>query len=316
VLKAIPIEYNLEYGGMVVDVDKYQARFPGKSPSWPDWTTLIMEAAGLAEFDMAGTPMTNGLDIDPNWPGPIVYIFLADILQHGGTYWSASGNSFDLSNQGAKDALADITSWVVTNKVMSLKLVPPGPGTFVATRLAQGQRGYGYDNIDKPLSVMGYIGTWGLSAVRGMLPPERKNEHYDYFAVPPMAGPQHRFVTYGGWSFAVPKTSKNPKVAWDIARSLALDPTAMRQWSATTLALPALKVNATAEAVANDPLLAKVAPLLPLGEYIGHMPAGAIQTMEGAILSNVFAVVRGEKSVDTALADIQKTTNDAFTANR
>jgi multiple sugar transport system substrate-binding protein len=316
VLKGIPIEYNLEYGGVVLDVDKYQTHFPGKTPSWPDWSNFIMEASALAEFDM-GMPKANGLDIDPNWPGPMVYIFLASILQHGGQYWSTTkGDMFDLSSQAAKDAMADIVSWVVKDKVMSLSLIPPGPGTFVGTRLAQGQTGFGWSDPNKPLSVMGYLGTWGLSAVRGQLLPDRKNVRYGYFAVPPMVGTQHQFVTYGGWSFAVPKTAKNPKVAWDIARSLALDPAAMRQWSATTLSLPALKANATAEAAANDPTLAQVLPLLPVGRYIGHMPAGAIQTMEGAILANVFAVVRGEKDVDRALADIQKTTNDAFVANR
>jgi len=314
-LKGIPIEYNLEYGGVVLNVDKYQMRFPGKSPGWPDWGSFIMDASGLAEFD-GEVPKANGLDIDPNWPGPIVYIFLASILQHGGTYWSASWGTFDLGTPAAKGALADITGWVMKNKVMSLSLTPAGPGAFVGKRLAQGQTGYGWGDVNRRLIVMGYLGTWGLSAVRGMLPPDRKSEHYDYFAVPPMAGAQHKFVTYGGWSFAVPKTSKNQKVAWDIARSLTLDPTAMRQWSATTLALPALKVNATAEAAASDTTLAKVAPLLPAGEYIGHMPAGAIQTMEGSILSNVFAVVRGEKDVDKALMDIQQTTNEAFAANR
>ena len=33
-LKGLPIEYNLEYGGVVVNIDKYQAKFPGKTPSW------------------------------------------------------------------------------------------------------------------------------------------------------------------------------------------------------------------------------------------------------------------------------------------
>jgi ABC-type glycerol-3-phosphate transport system substrate-binding protein len=316
VLKGLPIEYNLEYGGVVLDVDKYQTHFPGKTPGWTDWASFIADASALAEFGPDGSPKANGLDIDPNWPGPIVYIFLAQILQHGGQYWSASGDTFDLSSQAAHDALSDIVSWVVKDKVMSLSLIPGGPGGFVATRLAQGMTGYGWSDPDKPLSVMGFIGTWGLSAVRNFLPPERKDAHYDYFAVPPMVGAEHKFVTYGGWSFAVPKTSKYQKVAWDIARSLALDPAAMKQWSATTLALPALRANATMEAVAGDPLLAKILPLLPLGEYIGHMPAGGIQDMEGAISSNVFAVARGEKNVDQALADIQNKTNEAFAHNK
>jgi multiple sugar transport system substrate-binding protein len=316
VLKGLPIEYNLEYGGVVLDVDKYQTHFPGKTPGWADWSSLLTEASALAEYDTDGTPRANGLDIDPNWPGPIVYIFLAQILQRGGHYWAASGDIFDLATPEARDALADIASWVLKNKVMSLSLIPSDPGGFVATRLAQGATGYGWSNPGRPLSVMGYIGSWGLAAVRGLLPPERMNVHYDYFALPPMVGTQHKFVTYGGWAFVVPRNSRNQRVAWDVARSLALDPAAMKQWSATTLALPALKVNGSAEAAASDPVLAKVQPLLEAGAYIGHMPAAAIQTMEGAILSNVFAVVRGTKTVDEALASMQQTTNEAFKQNR
>jgi hypothetical protein len=90
----------------------------------------------------------------------------------------------------------------------------------------------------------------------------------------------------------------------------------MKRWSATTVTLPALRVNGGADAASADPVLAQVQPLLERGVYIGQMPAGAIQTMEGAILSNVFAVVRGIKDVPTALADMQRTTNEAFAQNR
>jgi ABC-type glycerol-3-phosphate transport system substrate-binding protein len=314
-LKGLPIEYNLEYGGVVVNVDKYQARFPGKLPAWTDWKSLLADASALTEYDATAKPRVNGLDLDPNWPGPMVYIFLAAILQRGGQYWTPDRSAFDLVTPQAHDALADIVSWVADDRVMSLDLVPTTNG-FVVNRLAQGAAGYGWDDPAKPLSAMGFIGTWGLAAVRGLLPPERKNERYDYFPVPPMVGTRHRFVTYGGWVFAVPKTSKNQGVAWDIARSLALDPAAMKQWSATTLALPALLANGTAEAAAADPLLSKVQPLLGLGEHIGHMPAAAIQTMEGAILSNVFQVVRKEKTVDQALMAMQQTINDSFAQNR
>jgi multiple sugar transport system substrate-binding protein len=315
-LKGLPIEYNLEYGGVVVNVDKYQAKFPGKTPGWTDWAGFMADASALAEFDADGTPRANGLDIDPNWPGPIVYIFLASILQHGGHYWSAAGDTFDLATPEARAALDDIVGWIQKNKVMSMSLIPSDPNGFVVTRLALGATGYGWNDLNRPLSLMGYVGSWGLASVRGFLPMERKNEHYDYFALPPMVGTAHKFVTYGGWSFAVPKTSKNQKVAWDVARSLALDPAAMKQWSGTTLALPALRANATAEAAASDPMLAKLRPLLESGAYIGHMPAGAIQIMEGAILSNVFAVVRGTKDADKALADMQQMTNEAFAQNK
>jgi multiple sugar transport system substrate-binding protein len=47
-LKGLPIEYNLEYGGVVLNVDKYHEKFPGKTPSWVDWPTFINEAHTLA----------------------------------------------------------------------------------------------------------------------------------------------------------------------------------------------------------------------------------------------------------------------------
>jgi multiple sugar transport system substrate-binding protein len=315
-LKGVPIEYNLEYGGVVVNVDKYQAKFPGKTPSWVDWKSFIAEAAQLAEFDTDGSPRANGLDIDPSWPGPAVYIFLAAILQRDGHYWSAAGDNFDLDTPEAHAALADIVSWVVNDKVMSMSLIPNNPDGFVGTRLAQGATGYGWNDPGRPLSVMGYLGSWGLAVVKHLLPADRQQVNYGYYALPPMVGTQHRFITYGGWVFAVPKTGKNQAVAWDIVKSLALDPAAMKQWSATVSSLPALRVNGSAEAAATDPLLAKVQPLLENGDFIGSMPAGAIQDMEGAILSNIFAVVRGTKTVDKALVDIQTTTNAAFARNR
>src|SRR6185369_4227571 len=189
-------------------LDRYEARFPGQIPAWSHWSALLADASALAEYGTDGTPKANGLDIDPNWPGPIVYIFLAQIRQRGGDYWAPGATMFNLDTPQARDALADIVSWVVKDKVMSLSLTPSDTGGFVATRLAQGTTGYGWSDPNRPLSVMGYLGSWGLAVVRHSLPPARQQENFDYVALPPMVGNQHRFITYGGWVFAVPKTGK------------------------------------------------------------------------------------------------------------
>ena len=78
-LKGLPVEYNLEYGGVVVNLDKYQAKFPGKTPGWTDWNQFIAEAATLSEFDDTGKPMANGLDIAAEWPEPVKHLFLSRI---------------------------------------------------------------------------------------------------------------------------------------------------------------------------------------------------------------------------------------------
>jgi multiple sugar transport system substrate-binding protein len=312
-LKGLPVEYNLEYGGVVVNLEKYQARFPGKTPGWSDWPSFLAEASALTEYDDTGKPMANGLDIDPDWPPATREIFLGQILQRGGKYRKDDG-LFDFNTPEARDAFADMVSWFDVNHVMFPELVPD-KNTYVTTRLAAGATGYGWGDPAHPLAVMGYVGTWAVPSTVAQLP-DGSTWHFDYFPLPPMVGTEHRFVQDSGWAFAVPRTCKNPAVAWDIARSLALTPAAMRKWSETTGALPALRANGTPEAAAGNPSLTKVQPLLEKGNWLGYVPSGAIETVSGAFVKNFFDVVRKVADVGTALDHLQTTANAAILLHR
>jgi multiple sugar transport system substrate-binding protein len=313
-LKALPVEYNLEYGGVVVNLDKYQARFPGKTPGWATFDEFLAEASMLTEYDAEGKPMANGLDIDPGWSPPGRHIFFAQILQRGGHFWGPTGDTFDLATPEARDSLTAMVDWVNKGKIMFRGLIPD-KNTGVTARLAAGATGYGWNDPARPLSVMGYVGTWGVPSTAGQLPPNT-TWHYDFFPLPPMVGTQHKFVTDGGWAFAVPRTSPNAKVAWDIVKSLTLSPSAMRKWSAITGALPALRANGTVEAAASDPVLARVQPLLELGRWRGYLPAQAYDAANGGMVSNFFAAVAGTKTIDQALADMQQAANNAIAQYR
>jgi multiple sugar transport system substrate-binding protein len=312
-LKGLPIEYNLEYGGVVVNVDKYQTRFPGQTPGWNDWSTFISQASALTEYDRAGKPCANGLDIAPDWPQPVKHIFFSQILQRGGSYWSSRGDRFDFRSPAAHDALTEMVGWVTRDRVMFPSLIPDD-NTFVTTRLVLGAAGYGCDDPAAPLSVMGYAGTWAVPNTVGQLP-SGKNTRYDFYPLPPMVGTQHKFVQNSGFALAVPRSSKNPAVAWDIARSIALDPDAARKWTTTGGALPALKVNGTPEAAASSPMLAKVQPLLEQGQWVGYIPAAAIETVEGAMMANFFHAATGKKPIPEALADMERAANEALGKN-
>ena len=50
---------------------------------------------------------------------------------------------------------------MTTDKVMFSSL-SPAANTFVTTRFAMGASGYGWNDVEKPLSIMGYAGTWAL----------------------------------------------------------------------------------------------------------------------------------------------------------
>jgi multiple sugar transport system substrate-binding protein len=314
-LKGIPVEYNLEYGGVIVNRDKYEAKFPNKTPGWATWAEFIAEAKALTEYDAMGVPKANGLDIDPSWAQPTKHIFFSQILQRGGSYWAAAAdNTFDFSTPAARESLAAMVDWIAKDKVMFPSLIP-ATQTFVLNRLLSGATGYGWSDPSQPLSIMGYAGTWSLGAMNNIRPPQNKTT-YDFHPLPPMVGTTHKFVQNSGWAFAVPRSSKNQRVAWDIVKSMALSAEAMRKWSSVTTALPALRANGSAAAAASDPLLAKVQPLLEFGQWVGYVPAGAIESVEGTILSNYFAAAQGTKSIDQALADMQRSANEALTGKR
>jgi hypothetical protein len=292
------------------------------APAWDKgtWADFIADAALMAEKDGTGKLVANGLDIDPGWPQPAKHIFFSSILQRGGNYWNATGDAFNFQTDQAKAALTDMVSWVTTQKLMSLSLVPMA-NTFVTTRLATGATGYGKNDLKAPLSYIGYVGTWGLTDTNHQSMVAGTNVKAGFYTLPPMVGTEHKFVQNSGWALAVPKTSKHQTEAWDFIKSLVLSPEAMRGWSATTGALPALKVNGTAAAAAADPLLAKVQPLLEHGQWVGYIPAEAIETVEGAIVSNFFAATKDPtdpayKTIDKALTDMQTTANAALAAHK
>jgi multiple sugar transport system substrate-binding protein len=321
-LKGLPIEYNLEYGGVVLNLNKYEARFPGQTPgSWADWNAFIAQGSALTEYE-GEVPKANGLDIDPAWPPATREIFFSQILQRGGTYWtdsgagdttafdSSEGDTFNFTTPEARATLAEMVRWIVEGRIMFPSLVPPA-NTHVTTRLAAGAAGFGWSDPARPLAVMGYVGTAGVPSTVAELPPGSPWT-FDYFTVPPMVGTQHVFVQDSGWAFAVPNTSRNPAVAWDIARSLALSAENMRLWSSVTGALPALKENATPQTAAEHPYATKVLDLLPRGRWLGFVPSAAIDAVGGAILTNYFAAVAGEKTIDQALLDMQTVANNAI----
>jgi ABC-type glycerol-3-phosphate transport system substrate-binding protein len=162
---------------------------------------------------------------------------------------------------------------------------------------------------------MGYVGTWGLPASLAERPPG-STTRFGFYHLPPMVGAEHRFVQNAGFALAVPKSSKNAKVAWDIAKSIALSPAAMRRWAATAGTLPALKANGTKEATAADPVLSQVQPLLDKGQWMGDIPYGATADVLGAMVTNYFDAVKGTKTVKEALADMQAKANAAIIMNR
>ena len=101
-IKGIPVEYNLEYGGLAVNMTKYEAKYgAGARPNWATFADVIKTAKALGEYenlDGTGNPMANGLDIAREWPQPVKHIFFSQIIQRGGNYWNTD-KTFNFSSR-------------------------------------------------------------------------------------------------------------------------------------------------------------------------------------------------------------------------
>ena len=161
---------------------------------------------------------------------------------------------------------------------------------------------------------MGYVGTWGVPSIKGAAAHGPAAPSTSIYALPPMVGTEHKFVQNSGWAFAVPRTSKNQKVAWDIAQGAG----AVAGGDAEVVgrhrrAAGAASATAPRRPLPAIPLLAKVQPLLEHGPVGGlHPGRGDRDRSRAPSVSNYFAVVNGQKTIDQALADMQKTANDAI----
>ena len=182
-----------------------------------------------------------------------------------------------------------------------------------------GATGYGWSDVTKPLSMMGYAGTWAVpnTVSAGARGHERPNT--SSHALPPMVGAQHKFVQNSGFALRGSQDQQEPEAGLgdrQVDRAVARGRCGSGPPSAG--ALPALEGQRHGGSGGRPiPMLAKVGAAAGEGPAgLGYIPAGAIETVEGAIVSNFFAAVAGTKTIDQALKEMQTTANNALMQNR
>ncbi|HXU82192.1 MAG TPA: extracellular solute-binding protein, partial [Polyangia bacterium] len=246
VVMGLPREYNLEYGGILVNMKRYRDKLPGKSPKdWKTWDDVLADAKALTEYDAAGNVTVAGLEFRHR--DPIKHIFLALILQQGGQFWNADHTGFAFNTPEARMALKWLADAALVHKYLNLDAPPP---RWWALALVE----------DK--AAMVYTGTWGNAVATQTATMQGKPVELAYFMHPPFFGTEHKFVQNSGWSLVVPKNSANVAVAQDVARFMTLDAPTVAQWSTLSGQISPLRAQTTPEALASDPIKSPIQPLL------------------------------------------------------
>jgi ABC-type glycerol-3-phosphate transport system substrate-binding protein len=132
---------------------------------------------------------------------------------------------------------------------------------------------------------------------------------FDYVALPPMMGTEHKFASVGGWGYVVAKTAKNPDLAWKLAAFLGADETNVFSFNSKSATIPAMKSVATdPKLLESAPFIASVLPILDAGQYQGNL-TDSDQLSYEIIYPTILDAIQGNLTAEEAANSINEAAN-------
>ncbi|MBN1260521.1 MAG: extracellular solute-binding protein [Anaerolineae bacterium] len=292
-LYGLPQEFNLEYGGVLVNKTKFEAAGVTYPPQWAAMDDVLADALALSEIDDAGVMTTAGFHFTAS--DPSAFAFLAGIKQRGGDYWNADKTGFTFNTPEAKATL----QWMVD--AVEAGAVDPiffnDEENWVGDAFFEGRVG------------IGYIGAWAIAEGRANYPDF--GDEWDYAWLPSAQG-DPLFVADSGWGLAVSPNSAHQDVAWDFVKFVAADPGNARQWNIASGTIPALpEVAESAEIAAEMPWVSQALGILPSGEYLGNMPDRDLIVYD-IVYPHLLNALQGIETIDDALEAMDAEANATF----
>ncbi len=286
-LYGIPREYNLEYGGVLYYPDQLKAIGYDKFPT--TYKDLIAAAQKLTKFDSKGNITRFGFDFTSTDNVP--YLFLAFILQQGGSYWKADQVHVTFSTPEAEKAMREMADLVLKYKVTDMKH-STDPNTDIS------------DYFFKGTSSMCFRGPWVIAAGLNTY----KLNNFQYGPMPSYNGKSLAFAAESGWGEVVSARSKNKEAAWTFVKFISSEKN-NALFNDRTYTIPADKAVARSpEFLKKNPLLKVSMDVLPYGKPIG--PLQSVDRFKADIVYVEFQkVVDKKEDVRTALKNIEKETN-------
>ncbi len=293
VLYGLPQEFNIEYGGVLVNKTMYEDAGLTYPPEWETMDDVLADALALVQIDDAGVMTVSGFHFASS--DAAVFSFLAGIRQRGGDYWNADHTGFTLNTPEAKETL----QWMVD----AIEMGVSDPVLFEDSENWVG------DAFFEGRVAIGYIGPWAISM--GVLDFPDFEYEWDYLTLPPIQG-DPVFVADSGWGLVVSPNSKHQDVAWDFAKFVTADPDNAAQWNITSSTLPAIpEVAESATVLEAMPWVARELEQLPYGSYLGSMPDRDLVMYE-IIYPHVLLALQGVETVDEALEMMDAEANATF----
>lgn len=289
-LYGLPAEYNVEYGGAYVNPALFAEAGLPYPPTWKTWEDVLADAEKLTRLGSDGVMTVAGLHYTNN--DQLFTYFLAGILEQGANYFAEDGKHFVFNSPEAIATIQKLMDMAQKNKVVD-PIIFNAESEWVGESFAQGH------------NAIGILGSWYAGDAK-LAYPDLK---FDYVALPPLMGSQHKFASVGGWGYVVGKSTQHPDIAWKLAAFLGADQANVLYFNATTGTIPALKaVAADAGLLEAAPFIKAVLPILEAGQYQGNL-TDSDQLSYEIIYPTLLDAIQGNLSAEAAANSIHEAAN-------
>lgn len=290
---ALPLEYNVEYGGMLVN----KKLFDEKGLSYPTtWKELeeISDAVSVRNgelMDMRGFEFVS-YDLVTN-------MLFAMILSNGGQYLEEDGKTVNLTSPQAVEAMTKMLDYVKNRGWTNLD----GINNYTEGGFSAMFQNRAYMCMGGPWTVSMGTDSYGLEY----------GTDFEYVAMPP-CGEKNLFAAETGWGFVVPENSKQKDLAWKFLEFLAEPENLMAHNIACEQIPPCKSISEDPAYLEAMPYTKPILDIQANGQYMGSFNTDLFkQTLNGAFTE----LVTSDKyaSVEAMLQDVQDTMN-TFTAKK
>jgi multiple sugar transport system substrate-binding protein len=289
-LYGFPAEYNIEYGGAYVNPAQFEAAGLAYPPQWTSWGQVVADAKALTQIGSDGVMTVAGLHYTNS--DQLFTYFLAGILEQGGNYFAEDGRHFNFNSPEAVATIQKLVDLAQTDGLVD-PIIYNGESNWVGESFAQGT------------NAIGVLGSWYSGDAKLSYP----DLVFDYVALPPFIGSEHRFASVGGWGYVVSQSSQHPDVAWRLAAFLGADQTNVFDFNSTSATIPAMRAVAEDPRLAEaEPFITAMLPILDAGQYQGNL-TDSDQLAYEIVYPTILDAIQGNQTAEEAANAIHEAAN-------
>ena len=283
----IPVEFNNEYGGMLVN----KPRFENLGIPYPKTWDEVFDVARRTTIRNGNVFEMRGIDFGAN--DTITTTFLSMILSKGGEYWVNGKLKF--TTPEAVDALTTLVNYIVVDHVSNAD----------SATLSEGVESWEYIGRDEVMMLP--RGPWVIAELDAEYGSEIGVD-FDFVAFPFWTS-NKVFPAETGWSWCVPKSSKVADAAWKYA-SFFLEPANLVQHNIACAQLPPRKsVAQNPEYLRQMPFMQPVLDVLQYGKFIGPFNTEVLKVNLSSVYISLVTNDGAYPSVEAALAALENQCN-------